>query len=100
MVTIPILYMNSILDTLMSVVFEQKSVKCTIFFYFTLTGAIVLIKEFSRKAALFVAKGNEFYFHHCFPSHHQISRNFIAVTMISNFFTSTFFFLNFPCVDF
>ena len=46
MVTVAILHINSVLDRLMRVVFEQKCVKlCKIcnFFYFALTSASALI---------------------------------------------------------
>lgn len=48
MATIAILYMHSIIDPLMWVVFEKKNVKLTtiFFFYFTLTNAIALIVTF------------------------------------------------------
>ena len=50
MVTVAILYMHNIIDTLMWVVFEQKYVKLSTFIlffsYFTLTNAIALIVTF------------------------------------------------------
>ena len=48
MFTVTILYMHNIIDKLMWVVFEQKYVKLTtfFFFYFTLTDAIALIVTF------------------------------------------------------